>query len=209
MKPVALLVEHNALLARLLRSVLSRAGCQVVNAANVREARLQLEARRPELLVVDHELADGDGLDVMQTLWRIHQNGKPVSPPVILMTTPNGHEPDPGRLEAMRAHGSRVHHILKPLNIASTEALVRACLATQSDEAHHAGRWRTAQSSGLESSMVGATDVQLSTEAPQFQASTPPRARAVEPLDGDPALRRPGSHSDGDLWIDGDWGVQR
>jgi DNA-binding NtrC family response regulator len=63
-----LLVEDTASLAMLYRSVLTRAGYGVVCAASLAEARAHCGRVRPRLVLLDLQLPDGDGLDLLDTL---------------------------------------------------------------------------------------------------------------------------------------------
>lgn len=209
MKPVALLVEHNAWLGRLLRAMLERAGCQVLAATDLREARQHLEAHLPNLVLVDHGLDDGDGLDLMQMLWRIHENGKPVRPPVVVMTTPNGHDPDPQRLHAIGARGSEVHHVLKPLNVSAMESLVRDCLAARPEGSADEWRWRTARADAQNPATARFMNASVRAASDIDPRAATPHPLVMDPLEDALPMRRSGTHADGDLWIDGDWGVQR
>jgi DNA-binding NtrC family response regulator len=63
-----LLVEDTASLAMLYRSVLARAGYKVTCASSLAEARSLYVAHRPRLVLLDLQLPDGDGLDLLGTI---------------------------------------------------------------------------------------------------------------------------------------------
>jgi two-component system repressor protein LuxO len=63
-----LLVEDTPSLALLYRSVLARAGYDVVAATTLAEARTECSRARPGLVLLDLQLPDGDGLDLLDTL---------------------------------------------------------------------------------------------------------------------------------------------
>ena len=65
-----LLVEDTPSLAMLYQSVLARAGYGVACASTLAEARAQCERARPRLVLLDLQLPDGDGLDLLDTLRR-------------------------------------------------------------------------------------------------------------------------------------------
>ena len=64
-----LLVEDTSSLAMVYRTVLTRAGHDVVCAYSLAEARALCEAR-PRLVLLDLQLPDGDGLELLDTLRR-------------------------------------------------------------------------------------------------------------------------------------------
>ena len=63
-----LLVEDTPSLSMLYQRVLTRAGHGVACAYTLAEARAQSEALRPKLVLLDLQLPDGDGLDLLKTL---------------------------------------------------------------------------------------------------------------------------------------------
>ena len=65
-----LLVEDTPSLSMLYRSVLTRSGHGVACAFNLAEARAHCERTRPSLVLLDLQLPDGDGLDLLATLRR-------------------------------------------------------------------------------------------------------------------------------------------
>ena len=65
-----LLVEDTASLSLLYRSVLGRAGYPVETAASLAEARASCARLRPPLVLLDLQLPDGDGLDLLASLRR-------------------------------------------------------------------------------------------------------------------------------------------
>lgn len=66
--PRVLIVDDNELNLRLAESVLSRAGFDVDLARTAREARRLLDARPPDVVLMDLRLPDGNGLDVVREL---------------------------------------------------------------------------------------------------------------------------------------------
>ena len=64
-----LLVEDTASLSMLYQSVLTRAGHKVVCAFSLAEARAHFDAVRPHVVLLDLQLPDGDGLDLLRS-WR-------------------------------------------------------------------------------------------------------------------------------------------
>jgi two-component system KDP operon response regulator KdpE len=65
---LVLLVEDEAAMSRLIRSVLDADGYRVFEVASVREALRQAAARTPDLVLLDLGLPDGDGVEVVRGL---------------------------------------------------------------------------------------------------------------------------------------------
>jgi DNA-binding NtrC family response regulator len=65
-----LLVEDTPSLSMLYQTVLTRAGHGVVCAASLAEARARCEQVKPQLVLLDLQLPDGDGLELLDTLRR-------------------------------------------------------------------------------------------------------------------------------------------
>jgi two-component system, NtrC family, response regulator AtoC len=63
-----LIVDDDAGYARALSRILSRAGHEVVTAASAGEARERFEALQPEVVILDYQLPDTDGLAVLDAL---------------------------------------------------------------------------------------------------------------------------------------------
>lgn len=77
-----LLAEDERTISRLIRQVLANAGHEVVGVQSAAEAVEQLSAGDFDLVLLDLNLADGDGMRVVASLEE--QSGK--VPPVVLMT---------------------------------------------------------------------------------------------------------------------------
>src|SRR5262249_37092209 len=67
-----LVVEDHCDTRTVLCALLSRCGCQAVIAKNIKDAQTQLTARKFDALVVDLNLPDGDGLDLVTEAKRLH-----------------------------------------------------------------------------------------------------------------------------------------
>ena len=65
-----LLVEDTASLSMVYRSVLAKAGHGVACAFSLGEARAEIERMRPHVVLLDLQLPDGDGLELLQTVRR-------------------------------------------------------------------------------------------------------------------------------------------
>ncbi|PZU06898.1 response regulator transcription factor [Sphingomonas sp.] len=66
--PRILIVEDDAAIRRLLRAALSRAGYDVIEAGNAREALAAADIDRPDAVLLDLGLPDRDGLELIQLL---------------------------------------------------------------------------------------------------------------------------------------------
>lgn len=64
--PSVLLIEDDVPIRRFLRSTLDARGYRVVEATTLRDARVMVTARPPDLLLLDLGLPDGDGLDLVR-----------------------------------------------------------------------------------------------------------------------------------------------
>lgn len=64
--PVAVIIEDEAQIRRFVRSALESEGWQVHEAENAKKGLTEAGTRKPDLLVLDLGLPDGDGLDVIR-----------------------------------------------------------------------------------------------------------------------------------------------
>ena len=118
-----LYVEDNALNADVMRGVLEQRPLLELEVATSVEAGLRaLEARPPELLLLDWELPDGDGLALLKHL----QASGGAAVPVVVVSA----NAQPDQIAAARAAGSR-HYLTKPLNVRELLAVVDELLAAR------------------------------------------------------------------------------
>src|SRR5437667_3371289 len=68
MKPVALIVDDEAQIRRLLRVVLEGENYQVHEAENGQQGLIEIASRRPAVILLDLGLPDMDGLEVLKRL---------------------------------------------------------------------------------------------------------------------------------------------
>jgi DNA-binding response OmpR family regulator len=80
---LVLLVEDNADAQDVYSTTLRHAGFDVVQARSVEEARDAARRIRPDVVVLDCRLPDGDGLELAHG-WRTHETMKKV--PIIVLT---------------------------------------------------------------------------------------------------------------------------
>ena len=64
--PVAILIEDEPQIRRFVRAALEAEGWQVFEADTAKQGLLNAGTRKPDLLVLDLGLPDGDGLDVIR-----------------------------------------------------------------------------------------------------------------------------------------------
>ena len=115
--PVVLLVEDDGPTRHAVRQGLAAHGLDVVDAEDVASALRAWEARRPDLVVLDLGLPDGDGLSVLQ---RVRAEA---ATPVLILTA-RGAERD--KVAALDAGAD--DHVTKPFGMAELLARVRALL---------------------------------------------------------------------------------
>ena len=115
--PIVLLVEDEAGIRRFVRTALEAEGCAVHEAAALERGRIELANRRPDLLVLDLGLPDGDGLALLAELrqW----SGMPV-----LVLSARSNEAD--KVGALDAGAD--DYLAKPFGVAELLARVRALL---------------------------------------------------------------------------------
>jgi two-component system repressor protein LuxO len=115
-----LLVEDTASLSMVYQSVLARAGHKVVCAFSLAEARAHFEAVRPHVVLLDLQLPDGDGLELLEDLRR----GAPGSRVIVI--TANGSINR--AVQAMRA--GAFDFLVKPFDEARLLSAVRNAIAS-------------------------------------------------------------------------------
>jgi two-component system KDP operon response regulator KdpE len=115
--PVVLLVEDEPGIRRFVRAALEAEGCAVHEAASLERGRIELANRRPDLLVLDLGLPDGDGLTLLAELrqW----SGMPA-----LVLSARSNEVD--KVGALDAGAD--DYLAKPFGVAELLARVRALL---------------------------------------------------------------------------------
>jgi two-component system response regulator MprA len=84
--PTVLIVDDDQKLLKMLQRTLSYEGLRVMTAANGREALAQVEACRPEIIILDWMMPKMDGLEVVKRL-RAGVSEFATSQPYILMLT--------------------------------------------------------------------------------------------------------------------------
>lgn len=83
MRPLILSVDDEQDVTDLVQFHLTRAGCEVVTAANGRDALAAVALRRPDLILLDLMLPDIDGFGVCEILRR---DAATAAIPIVLLT---------------------------------------------------------------------------------------------------------------------------
>lgn len=117
MKPRILIVEDEADIRRFIRMALEKEGMSVFETALAAEARISAASRRPDLLIVDLGLPDGDGKDLIRDVrtW--------TSAPVVVLSA---REQENEKVEALDAGAD--DYLVKPFGVPELLARVRAQL---------------------------------------------------------------------------------
>jgi DNA-binding response OmpR family regulator len=82
---LVLLVEDNVDALDIYAASLQHAGYEVVCAPTIDDAKTAVRARRPDVVVLDCRLPDGDGLSLLEG-WRRSSTGAMKEVPVIVLT---------------------------------------------------------------------------------------------------------------------------
>ena len=113
--PVALVVEDEPQIRRFVRTALESENWRVFEAGTLKEGLSEAATRRPDLVVLDLALPDGDGIDLVRSMrgW----SGLP-----ILVLSARGEEKD--KIQALDAGAD--DYLTKPFGIGELLARVRA-----------------------------------------------------------------------------------
>ena len=130
-QPVVILIEDEAQIRRFVRSALEAEGWQVHEADTVQRGLADAGTRKPDLLIVDLGLPDGDGLDLIRDVrgWS--------SVPIIVLSARTN---EPEKIAALDAGAD--DYLAKPFGVGELMARVRANLRrprTASPEWKHDG----------------------------------------------------------------------
>ncbi|MBP5997219.1 MAG: two-component system response regulator KdpE [Azonexus sp.] len=116
-KPKILLVEDEKLIRRFVRAAVEEEGCQVVEAETLARGLIEAGTTKPDLLVLDLGLPDGNGIDLIRDLrgW---------SDVPILILSARTQEND--KIDALDAGAD--DYLTKPFGVGELQARVRALL---------------------------------------------------------------------------------
>ena len=122
--PVAIIVEDEPQIRRFVRSALEDEGWNVVEAATMRRGLTDCGTRKPDLIVLDLGLPDGDGVDFIRDVrqWS--------SVPIIVLSARGGERDKVGALDA-----GADDYVTKPFGVAELLARVRATVRRRSTPA--------------------------------------------------------------------------
>ncbi|RPH60884.1 MAG: sigma-54-dependent Fis family transcriptional regulator, partial [Burkholderiales bacterium] len=136
--PHALIVEDDANSAAMLAEVVTAEGYSTATAGSLRDARLQLSFRPPDVVLLDLTLPDGSGMDLFDTIDR--QDCE-----IVLIT---GNASIETSIQALRLGAA--DYLLKPLNVERLRAVLaravnagetRVHLTAQQDRVASEGRF--------------------------------------------------------------------
>jgi two-component system KDP operon response regulator KdpE len=118
---VVLIVEDERLIRRFVRTALEDEGCRVVEAATAAEGLIESAAQKPDLVVLDLGLPDGNGIDFIGHLraW---------SDVPILVLSARSHEND--KISALDVGAD--DYLTKPFGVGELRARARALLRRKS-----------------------------------------------------------------------------
>lgn len=122
-----LLIEDERQIRRFVRVALEEDGCQVVEAGTMAEGLALAGAERPDLIVVDLGLPDGNGVDLIRDV-----RGWADTPIVILSARAQEND----KIDALDAGGD--DYLTKPFSVGELRARVRALLRRQGRNASDA-----------------------------------------------------------------------
>jgi two-component system KDP operon response regulator KdpE len=118
--PTVLLVEDEAQIRRFVRSALEGDGCRVAEAETMREGLIEAGTRKPDLVILDLGLPDGDGVQFVEDLraWS-------AIPVIILSARSTEHD----KIEVLDAGAD--DYLTKPFSVGELLARVRSLLRRQ------------------------------------------------------------------------------
>jgi two-component system response regulator HydG len=128
--PLVLVVDDDPNAARLVAAALLGEPCRVEQVCGYAAARQRLASERPAVLVVEIDLPDGSGWDLIAAL---RQEGAGPAPPVVVFTAS-------ARPGAPEAHGLGVHWLPKPFRLRQARALLLPLLRAAAGPGERAER---------------------------------------------------------------------
>jgi two-component system KDP operon response regulator KdpE len=115
--PVAILIEDEPQIRRFVRSALEDSGWQVFEADSARKGLVDAGTRKPDLLIVDLGLPDGNGLDLIRDVRSWSQV------PIVVLSARSAEEDKIAALDA-----GADDYLTKPFGVGELLARVRANL---------------------------------------------------------------------------------
>jgi DNA-binding response OmpR family regulator/signal transduction histidine kinase len=121
-----LLVDDDASIRAVCDEVLSNLGFEVVTAGNLAEARQHVHENRPDLLLLDVQLPDGDGLSFLETLKA--ERASSLLPVIFL----SGRTDTAAKVRALKLGGD--DYLVKPFDALELGARVESVLRRRENE---------------------------------------------------------------------------
>lgn len=144
--PLVLVVEDEEPIRRFLRATLENQGYRVTEATTANEGLLLARTQRPDLILLDLGLPDGDGIDITRGIR------KDSAVPIVVLSA-RGQEPD--KVAALDAGAD--DYLTKPFGVSELAARIRVAL-------RHATRPAGSASSIYEATVDGRT-LHVNTES--------------------------------------------
>ena len=115
--PKVLLIEDEKQIRRFVRAALEEEGCQVIEAETMAQGLIEAGSRKPDLLVLDLGLPDGNGVDLIRDLrgWS--------DVPILILSA---RSQDNDKIDALDAGAD--DYLTKPFAVGELRARVRALL---------------------------------------------------------------------------------
>jgi two-component system, NtrC family, response regulator HydG len=126
----ALIIDDDADVVEWLQEVARMEGFTVARAQSLRDARIELGRQRPDVLLTDLALPDGEGIELLREL------DKPEATEVIIIT---GHATVDSAVAALRAGAS--DYLVKPADLERVQAVLRHAKKTSALQ-HEIGELR-------------------------------------------------------------------
>ncbi|HET9106621.1 MAG TPA: sigma-54 dependent transcriptional regulator [Steroidobacteraceae bacterium] len=126
----ALIIDDDADVVEWLQEVARMEGFTVARAHSLRDARIELGRQRPDVLLTDLQLPDGEGIELLRELE------KPEATEVIVVT---GHATVDSAVAALRAGAS--DYLVKPADLERVQAVLRHAKKTSALQ-HEIGELR-------------------------------------------------------------------
>ncbi len=123
---LVLLVEDNEVNAELARALLARGGFEVLHAATAAAAYSMARDAQPDLILMDLQLPDGEGLSVVSRL----RADPDIEQPVIIALTAYAMAGDEAKTREAGCDG----YITKPFDTRSFTARMRSIMADRSSQ---------------------------------------------------------------------------
>ena len=120
--PRVLIVDDNDMNVQLAAFVLTEVGIEVESAAGASQALAQIPAFRPDLILMDIQMPDMDGLELTRRL-----KADPLTRRIVVVAfTAFAMKGDEARMRAAGCDG----YVAKPINITTFASTIRAFVAT-------------------------------------------------------------------------------